>query len=256
MTGSGVHAYVLDTGVRSSHSEFAGRILPGYDVMGDGWNGEDCNGHGTHVAGTVGGSLYGVAKSVWIHSVRVLGCNGGGSWSGIIQGIDWVIANRSGPSVINMSIGSNNLFQPVNDAVERGSAAGVVFVLAAGNYSTDACLQSPGSSPSAVTVGASGYRDLGADFSNYGKCVDIYAPGVSITSAAIGDDTATAVFSGTSMASPYVAGAAALLLQANPNATPQMVHDWLKTRATAGVLKGLTADSPNLLLNTLDAASG
>lgn len=254
MSGSGVHAYILDTGVRSSHSEFAGRVLPGYDAMGDGWNGEDCNGHGTHVAGTVGGSLYGVAKSVWIHPVRVLGCGGGGSWSGIIEGIDWVIANRSGPSVINMSIGSDSVFQPVNDAVERGSAAGIVFVVAAGNYSTDACLQSPGSSPSAITVGASSNRDYSADFSNYGKCVDVYAHGVSITSAAIGDDTASAVSSGTSMASPHAAGAAALLLQANPNATPRMIHDLLKTRATAGVLKKLPADSPNLLLNTLDSS--
>lgn len=254
MTGSGVHAYILDTGVRSSHSEFAGRVLPGYDAMGDGWNGEDCHGHGTHVAGTVGGSLYGVAKSVWIHSVRVLGCGGGGPWSGIIEGIDWVIANRSGPAVINMSIGSDSVFQPVNDAVERASAAGIVFVAAAGNYSTDACLQSPGSAPSAITVGASSSRDYVADFSNYGKCVDLYAPGVSITSAAAGDDAAAAVSSGTSMASPHAAGAAALFLQADPNATPQMIHDLLKTRATAGVLKKLPAGSPNLLLNTLDAA--
>jgi subtilisin family serine protease len=245
--GSGVTAYIIDTGINLTHNEFGGRAVTGVDEITSGGTATDCNGHGTHVAGTVGGTTYGVAKNVKLVAVRVLDCNGSGTSSGVIAGLDWVSANRRLPAVANLSLGGD-FSQAINDAVERTVAAGVSVAVAAGNSTVDACTSSPASAPDAITTGATDNTDTFASFSNYGSCVKINAPGVSITSAWIGSNTATAAASGTSMASPHVAGAVAAYLQGNPSATPAQVRTALLSAATSSAIKSIGAGTPNLLL--------
>ena len=250
-TASGVHAYIIDTGVLLTHNEFSGRMGNGFDAVTTGGNANDCHGHGTHVAGTVGGTTYGVAKGVTIHPVRVLGCTGSGTNAGVIAGMDWVAANRVLPAVANMSLGGGAA-QTVDDAVARMTAANVTVVVAAGNDNgSDACTKSPARAPSAITVGSTTNTDARSSFSNIGTCVDIFAPGSSITSSWYTSNTATNTISGTSMASPHVAGGAALYLASNPSATPAQVTNALNTSATAGIVGNPGTGSPNRLLYTL-----
>ncbi|TJY62895.1 S8 family peptidase [Sinimarinibacterium sp. CAU 1509] len=286
--GQGVNVYVVDTGLNASHTEFAGRIGNGRNFApnDDGTLGQaltdfglnpaqlgvplnvgaldlgsglfegptdpndttDCNGHGTHVSGTTAGTTYGVAKKAKIHSVRVLGCSGSGSNAGVIAGVDWVAANAQLPAVANMSLGGGDS-AALDMAVQNAIDAGVTFVVAAGNSNADACSGSPNKLPAAITVGAAtkaDSRDTG--YSNYGSCVDLFAPGTDITSSWIGSSSATNTISGTSMASPHVAGAAALVLSAHPSATPADVVDTLLGDATLGVLSNVGSGSPNTLL--------
>ncbi|QRK10790.1 S8 family serine peptidase [Archangium violaceum] len=245
MTGSGVHAYVIDTGILTTHSDFGGRATGDFTSINDGRGASDCNGHGTHVAGTVGGSTWGVAKNVRLHAVRVLDCNGSGSWSGVIAGLDWVTANHTKPAVANMSLGGG-ANQAVDDAVRLSIAAGVTYAVAAGNDTADACTKSPARTGEALTVGATDSSDTRPSWSNYGSCVDIFAPGVGITSAYHTGGTAS--MDGTSMASPHVAGAAALFLQSNPNASPAAVSSALLNSSTGGKIVNAGSGSPNRLL--------
>lgn len=251
--GTGVTVYIIDTGIRFDHVEFGGRAVTGVDEVTPGGTAADCNGHGTHVAGTVGGTTYGVAKKVKLVAVRVLDCSGSGTFSGVTAGVDWVTgqkqANPTVPMAANMSLGGGAT-QALDDAVARSTAAGVVHVVAAGNSSADACTQSPARAPSAITVGATDDTDTRASFSNYGTCLDIFAPGVNITSAWYTTATATNTISGTSMASPHTAGAAALYLQTNPSASVATVTSALTTNATAGAVIDPGPGSPNLLLYT------
>ena len=249
-SGSGVTAYIIDTGIRFAHSEFGGRASSGYDAV-DGGSADDCNGHGTHVAGTVGGSTYGVAKSVSLVAVRVLDCGGSGSWSGVIAGMDWVAANRRLPAVANMSLGGG-ANTSVDDAVRRMIGSGVATAIAAGNGNRggrqqDACNYSPARVAEAMTIGATNNTDTKASWSNYGNCVDWFAPGVSITSSWYTSNTATNTISGTSMATPHTAGAAALYLSSNPSATPQQVRDALYANTTKGIVKSSSTANNHLL---------
>ncbi|MDR7300930.1 S8 family serine peptidase [Haloactinomyces albus] len=245
--GSGVTAYVLDTGVRTSHNTFEGRASSGYDFVDGDSVANDCNGHGTHVAGTIGGEQYGVAKNVDVVGVRVLDCQGSGSYSGVIDGIDWVTQNAEGPAVANMSLGGP-VSTAVDDAVRTSIQSGVTYGLAAGNASSDACSTTPARVTEAITVGATNRQDSEASYSNYGSCLDIYAPGSNITSAWIGSDTDTNTISGTSMATPHVVGAAALILSANPSASPAQVRDTMVSTASTGKIGNVSAGSPNKLL--------
>jgi subtilisin family serine protease len=247
-SAANVTAYVLDTGIRISGKEFEGRARNGYDFIDNDRVAQDCNGHGTHVAGTVGGKTYGVAKDVRLVGVRVLDCKGSGSYSAIIKGVDWVTRNAVKPAVANMSLGGSTS-STLNAAVKKSIAAGITYAVAAGNDDKNACKQSPASQPDAITVAASDSSDTRASFSNFGTCVDIFAPGVRITSASAKSDTGTVIMSGTSMASPHVAGAAALVLGANPAFTPKAVRDALVTNAVANRVSD-RAGSPNKLLNT------
>ena len=248
-TGSGVHVYVIDTGIRTSHLEFAGRATADYDSMYDGQNGNDCHGHGTHVAGTIGGSSYGVAKDVRLHAIRVLGCNGVGTVSTAVEGIDWVTANHISPAIANMSMGANA--SPLLDFAVQGSiSAGVTYVVAAGNGAADACQISPARLGSAITVGASDQSDLRASFSNYGNCVDLFAPGVGIQSAWAWNDSASFTANGTSMAAPHVTGTVALYLEEHPSASPAQATAALMGDATSGTMGTMTDGSPNLMLFT------
>lgn len=247
-TGAGVTAYVLDTGVRTTHADFGGRASAGFSAIDDGRGAQDCNGHGTHVAGTIGGTRYGVAKDVEIVSVRVLDCSGTGSTSGVIAGVDWVTAHHSGPSVANLSLGGV-ASTALDQAVSRSIASGVSFAVAAGNDNKDACGQSPARLPAAVTVGASTATDRRAGFSNYGTCVDLFAPGDVITSTVHTSDTATANYSGTSMAAPHAAGVIATYLEAHPTATPEQVHLALEQGSHLHRLTEIGAGSVNRLLS-------
>ncbi|MFF1613425.1 S8 family serine peptidase [Amycolatopsis sp. NPDC058278] len=252
-TGDGVHAYVLDTGIRTSHQEFGGRAVSGFDAV-DGTRTDDCNGHGTHVAGVLGGARHGIAKGVSLVSVRVLDCSANGTFAQLVAGVDWVTANAVKPAVANISLsGATN--SAVNDAVARSIASGVVYAVAASNQADDACTRSPASAPDAITVGATGSDDARAPYSNYGTCLDIFAPGTDITAADGIGDGATATRSGTSESAPHVAGAAALLLSRNPGWTPAQVRDHLVTHATPGVVADAGAGSPNLLLRVDEAAA-
>jgi subtilisin family serine protease len=251
-TGTGVNAYILDTGIRATHTDFAGRIAPGYTVINDGQGTNDCNGHGTHVAGTVGGTKYGVAKQVTLVPVRVMGCDGTGSTSGIISALDWVVAQKQAngkPAVVNLSLGGSPSTS-MDAAVNRAVSAGVVVVAAAGNDNADACGASPARVPAALTVGASTSADARASFSNYGPCVDLFAPGDRIVSDINTGDSATATYSGTSMATPHVVGAVALYLQGAPAATPAQVSSALLDHSVLGLLTGLLG-SANRLLHTV-----
>ena len=253
--GTGVHAYVIDTGIRDTHNDFGGRASRDFDAVGDGQNGNDCNGHGTHVSGTVGGADHGIAKNVRLHGVRVLDCNGSGTLGGVIDGIDFVTANHIDPAVANMSLGGG-ASSSLDDAVNNSVAAGVFYAVAAGNSNTDACTTSPARAASAYTVGSSTQSDSRSSFSNFGTCVDIFAPGSGITSTWNTSDTATNTISGTSMASPHVAGAAVLVLDENSSLSPGQVADTLTSRATQGRLSGVGSGSPNLLLFTLGDGDG
>ncbi len=234
-SGAGVTAYIVDTGILASHSEFSGRVRSGFkasDVL-DGSGTTDCNGHGTHVAGTVAGSTYGVAKDASLVAVRVLNCAGSGSWSGVIEGINWAASDHAGgPAVLNMSLGGG-FSQAVNDATAAAVADGITVVVASGNSNADACTSSPASTPTAITVNATDITDARATFSNYGSCTDIYAPGVNITSSWYTSNTATNTISGTSMATPHVVGAAARILEANPAYTPAQVWAAMSAAATS-----------------------
>ena len=249
-TGTGVHAYIIDTGIRFDHTDFGGRAVSGYDAV-DGGSADDCNGHGTHVAGTVGGSTYGVAKSVTLVGVRVLNCSGSGTWSGVIAGMDWVTANGTRPAVANMSLGGG-ANTSVDDAVRRMIAAGIATAIAAGNgnqggVAQNACKYSPARVAEAMTIGATGKTDAKTSWSNYGDCVDWFAPGSGITSAWYTSATATNTISGTSMAAPHAAGVAALYLQSNPGASAQAVRDALYANTTKGIVTSSKTANNHLL---------
>jgi len=258
VTGAGVHAYVIDTGIRPTHQDFGGRASIAADFVGDGQNGNDCNGHGTHVAGTLGGTSYGVAKGVTIHAVRVLNCAGSAPFSTVISGVDWVTGNHLSPAVANMSLGGS-AFDALDTAVRNSINSGVTYAVAAGNGTnndgipTDASTQSPARVAEALTVAATDITDHIASFTNYGTVVDLYAPGVNITSAWIGSDSDTNTISGTSMATPHVAGVAALYLQSNPGSTPSAVNSAITGNASVGKVINPGPGVPNRLLYSLFA---
>ncbi|MFD6665885.1 S8 family serine peptidase [Micromonospora chalcea] len=251
-TGAGVTAYVIDTGIDIDHEDFGGRASNGYDAVESDDVAQDCDGHGTHVAGTIGGTKYGVAKDVALVAVRVLDCDGGGSSEQVLAGIDWVTSHATGPSVANMSLGFEGVDQAVNDAVARSIASGITYAVAAGNSMQDACGASPAGVPAAITVGATDQIDFRAWFSNYGTCLDTFAPGTGIVSAKAGSATGTETMNGTSMASPHVAGAAALALEAHPGWTPQQVRDSVVSTSVSGAVHD-TMGSPDRLLHVGDA---
>jgi subtilisin family serine protease len=247
-TGSGVRAYVIDTGIRTSHTQFGGRASAVFDAFGG--NGQDCNGHGTHVAGTIGGSTYGVAKSALLRAVRVLNCSGSGTNSGVIAGVDWVTINHVNPAVANMSLGGG-ASSAVDTAVNNLANSGVPIAVAAGNSNTDACTSSPARAANAITVGSITQSGARSSFSNFGVCLDIFAPGSGILSAYSTSDTATATLSGTSMASPHVAGVAALYKQFNPGASAATTRNAIVNGSTSGVVTSAGSGSPNRLLYSL-----
>lgn len=249
-TATNVRVYVIDTGIRAAHSDFGGRVLAGYTAISDGRGTEDCSGHGTHVAGTVGGATWGVAKGVRLVPVRVLDCQGSGTNSGVIAGVDWVTANRVKPAVANMSLGGG-ISTALDNAVTNSINAGVFYAVAAGNENQNACNSSPARVAAAMTVGATTNTDARASFSNWGTCLDIFAPGNSITSAWYTSNTATNSISGTSMASPHVAGVGALYLANNPTATPAQVKAALIDNATPNKVTSPGTGSPNRLLYSL-----
>ncbi|SDD77992.1 S8 family peptidase [Aquimonas voraii] len=246
-TATNVRAYIIDSGVLASHSQFGGRVSGGASYINDGRGTSDCNGHGTHVAGTVAGSVHGVAKGARIVPVRVFGCSGGSSNSTIIAGIDWVRANHVKPAVANMSLGGG-ASSATDTATNNLINAGVTVVVAAGNSNANACNYSPARVANAITVGSTTSTDARSSFSNFGTCVNIFAPGSSITSAWYTSNSATNTISGTSMASPHVAGVAALYLAGAPSATPATVRNYIYNRATTNVLTGIGSGSPNRML--------
>ncbi|MGW6844292.1 S8 family peptidase [Streptomyces sp. NPDC054958] len=246
-SGQGVTAFIVDSGIDYTHPEFDGRVRFGFDAIGDGRRGADCNGHGTHVAGTVGGTTFGVARKVSLVSVRVLGCDNRGSWSGIIAGFDWVANNARQPAVLNASLGGGRL-AAVNTAVTAVSDRGVLPIVAAGNDNIDACRVSPASAERVVTVGATDRFDQETDFSNWGSCLDLYAPGKDIISARLGGGSVA--LDGTSMAAPHVTGVAALYKSEHPNALPAEVADFLDEVSTKDIVQNLSGNGPNKLLFT------
>lgn len=247
-TGSGVNVYIIDSGIRRTHVEFGGRVVPAFSAIADGYGADGCHWHGTHVASIVGGVTYGVAKGASLHSVRAYDCSGIGSSSTILAAVDWVTTNRVQPAVANLSI-SGATSAAVNSAVTNSINAGVTYVVAAGNnVGSDACGYSPAGVASAITVAAIGGMDAQASYSNTGSCVDLYAPGTQIYAAVNADDNAIQLNSGTSQASAFVAGAAALYLQANAGASPVAVAQAIVSGATVGVVTGVTGGTPNRLL--------
>ncbi|OKI58033.1 peptidase S8/S53 subtilisin kexin sedolisin [Micromonospora sp. CB01531] len=245
-TATNVRAYIIDTGIRTTHSDFGGRASWGTNTVDS--NNTDCNGHGTHVAGTVGGSSYGVAKGVQLIAVKVLNCAGSGTTAGVVSGVNWVTQNAVKPAVANMSLGGG-VDTTLDTAVRNSINAGITYGLAAGNDNgANACNTSPARVTEAITVGSTTSTDARSSFSNIGTCLDIFAPGSSITSAWNTSDTASNTISGTSMATPHVVGAAALVASANPSWTPQQVRDYLVNNATSGVVTNPGTGSPNKLL--------
>jgi subtilisin family serine protease len=258
--GINVHAYIPDTGILSNHQDFTGRIGNGFSAINDANGTEDCNGHGTHVAGIVGGTTYGIAKKVTLHPIRVLNCAGSGSFAGVVAGIDWIAGNMIKPAVVNMSLGGAGNAPILEDAIKNTIAKGAFFVVSAGNSQRDdSCKYSPaklGEATSVLTVGATDKDDNLASYTNVGKCVNIFAPGTAILSAYKGSTSDAKSLSGTSMAAPHVAGAAALYLAGNPTATPAQVRQALLDSATSGKVKGLDNVSPNKLLYITNSGGG
>ncbi len=245
--GGGVNAYVIDTGIRITHTQFGGRAVSGFGAISDANGTNDCNGHGTHVSGTIGGSTYGVAKNVKLYAVRVLDCAGSGTNSGVIAGVEWVTNNHISPAVANMSLGGG-ASTALDNAVQNSIASGVFYGIAAGNSNVNACSTSPARVATATTVGSTTSTDARSSFSNYGNCVDVFAPGSSITSSWITNDTAANTISGTSMATPHVVGVAALYLQGNPSASAAAVGTAITSTATTNAISSVGTGSPNLLL--------
>lgn len=254
-SGANVNVYVIDTGIKTTHQDFAGRAVHGADLVDGDSDATDCNGHGTHVAGTIGGSTYGVAKGVKLHAVRVLDCGGFGQFSNVIAGIEWVTAYHIKPAVVNMSLGGP-VSQAVDDAVLASIQAGVTYVVASGNSNTSACSSSPAHIAQTISVGSSTRTDARSDFSNYGECVDVFAPGTDILSTWSTSNTATNTISGTSMASPHVAGVAALYLSSHPNASPAEVATALVSNSLSGKLSNVGSGSPNKLINAQFVGGG
>ncbi|MBC6450201.1 S8 family peptidase [Actinokineospora xionganensis] len=253
--GQGVHVYIVDSGLNSAHQDFTGRVGAGRDLVDNDSTPQDCNGHGTHVAGSAAGTTYGLAKKATVHAVRVLDCAGSGTSDAILGGMNWVKTNGIKPAVVNFSIGcrSRCTQQSWDDGAKAVIDSGIQWVQAAGNSNDDACYYSPQKLPAAVTVGNSNQQDArytGTGQSNYGSCLDIWAPGTSIVSASHSSNTGTATMTGTSMASPHVAGAAALYLGQNTSATPAQVRDALVNNGSTGKLSGINTGSPNVLLYT------
>lgn len=251
-TASGVNVYIIDTGIRRTHNDFGGRAFTGFDAVTSGGSANDCHGHGTHVAGTVGGTAHGVAKQVRLYAVRVLNCSGNGTTAQVVAGVNWVTANAVRPAVANMSLGGG-ANTSIDNAVRNSIASGVTYAVAAGNGNIfgirqNACNYSPARVSTAITVGATQSNDQAASFSNYGTCVNILAPGVNIVSTWSSGDTATRSLSGTSMATPHVAAAAAMVLQANPTWSPAQVKSYLESTATTGVIGNPGSGTPNRLL--------
>jgi subtilisin family serine protease len=251
-TGSGVKAYIIDTGIRATHTQFAGRVISGFTAINDGLGTNDGNGHGTHVSGTVGGSTYGVAKNVTLVAVRVLDSSGSGTNSGVIAGVDFVTSDHQAgqPAVANMSLGGG-ISSALDTAVTNSINDGVTYSIAAGNDNLDACNTSPARVASAITVGATTTSDARSSFSNFGTCLDIFAPGSSITSSWNTSDTATNTISGTSMATPHVTGVAALFLETNPSASPATVTAAIVNNSTPNKVTSAGTGSPNRLLFSL-----
>ncbi len=245
-TGANVHSYVIDTGIRLTHNEFIGSLGNGFDAITSGGSANDCQGHGSHVGGTMGGTTFGVAKNTILHPVRVFGCTGSTTTAAIVAGVNWVTSNRILPAVANMSLGGG-ISTAMESAIQSSINSGVSYVVAAGNSAANACNTSPARMPAALTVAASSITDASASFTNFGSCVDLYAPGVSVTSAGIASNSATATFSGTSMASPHVAGVVARYLQGG-NQSPANVHAHIVSTSTANVVTGVPAGTPNRLL--------
>jgi subtilisin family serine protease len=240
--------YLLDTGVRATHRELAGRVGEGYSAIADGQGTNDCNGHGTHVAGIVAGASYGVAPGATVHAVRVLGCDARGTVAQALEGVDWVTAHHRSPAVANISLASDEPSPALDAAVARSIASGVTFTVAAGNGGGDACRCSPARVPEALTVAATTDDDVRARFSNHGACVDLFAPGAAITSAWATSDSASSTLDGTSMASPYVAGTAALYLEGHRRAKPSEVARAILAEATRDHVADESGDTPNRLL--------
>jgi len=247
--GAGVDVYIVDTGIFTTHTDFSGRLRSGFSAINDGRGSNDCNGHGTHVAGTTAGTAYGIAKSATLIPVRVLGCDGSGTNTGVIAGLDWIVSHHSAgtPAVANMSLGGG-ASAALDTAVQNVINDGVVMAVAAGNSNANACNYSPARAANAITVGATERTDVRASYSNFGTCLDIFAPGSGITSAWINSTTATNSISGTSMASPHVAGVAAVLLGTNPTSTPAEIAAKLRASATPSLVTSAGTGSPNYLL--------
>lgn len=253
LTGAGVNVYVFDSGIYSGHEEFAGRTEPGFSVINDGYGAEDCAGHGTHSASIIGGQTYGVAKNVKMISVRVLNCsNGNPSSASIYPAFDWIIEHHQDgvPAVVNMSVGMSKSIA-FNEAVQKLIADGLIVVVAAGNQNRDACLYSPGSETTAITVGAIDRSESRASYSNFGSCIDIFAPGSDVVGAWVGAPNTYRSSSGTSNAAPIVSGIVALMLEQNPYLTQQQAEEKLKNIATNGSLANIGTGSPNLLAYSL-----
>ncbi|TDC43971.1 S8 family peptidase [Micromonospora sp. KC213] len=246
-TAHNVHAYIIDTGLRSTHTDFGGRAGGGADLVDSALPADDCNGHGTHLAGTVGGTRYGVAKEVRLHPVRVLNCNGSGSYAAVIAGVDWVTGNAVRPAVALMALGGA-ANSALDAAVTRSISSGITYVVAAGSSAGSACNYSPARVPGAITVAGTTSSDARMPSGNYGSCLDLYAPGANISSTWHTGDSAATTISGSSMAAAHVAGCAALALSANPTWTPAQVASYLTSRATTGVVGGVVAGTPNRLL--------
>lgn len=250
-TGAGVNAYVIDTGIQTNHPEFGGRAKVGFDALGG--DGQDCYGHGTHVAGILGGNTYGVAKGVTLYAVRVLGCDGSGTVSGVIAGVEWVTKNAQKPAVANLSLEAGDS-TALDDAVRNSIASGIPYAVAAGNFARDACTGSPARVSQALTVGSVDQNDARSSFSNYGNCLDLFAPGEDIVSA--WTDGGTRLQSGTSMAAPFVAGVVALYLEGHPGASPDAVNAAILDGSTSGKVQNPGDGSPNRLLFNLQGNSG
>ena len=252
--GTGVHAYIVDTGVRPTHADLVGRVTTGLDVVGDGRPGYDCNDHGTFVAGLLGGTLFGVAKHVSIVSVRTMNCAGTGTFSGIIAGVDWITAHAQKPAVANMSLGGPT-YAPLDAAVATSIGSGVVDVVAACNENVGACAVSPARLPAAITVGATDSTDQRSSFSNFGSCLDLFAPGTSVVSLLGSSDNGLGIGSGTSFASPLVAGIAALVLQRHPTFTASQITDAITDASVRGVVGSPGTGSPNRLAQLVRGVS-
>jgi subtilisin family serine protease len=254
-TGAGVSVYIIDTGVLTTHPDFGGRVIDAFDAFHDGTPISECNGHGTHVAGTAGSSTFGVAKNVTIYSVKVFPCWGASTSSDVISGVDWVTRHGVHPGVANMSLGGT-FSLALEDAVRSSINSGITYVVAAGNWGQNACNYSPAHLPEAITVGATDQRDYRDPATNYGPCIDVFAPGTAITSTGNQAEYPTRIMSGTSTASPHVAGAAALYLESHPSASPAEVQNYLVQQATPGAVTEAGTGSPNLFLFSLFDTGG